>query len=444
MKNGRPLILSLTMLLLLAGCSSQQGQQASTQNAKLDEQALASQLSASSTIPTMENVEPSADTMENEKDNNGGISQEGASQNNSNKAAPANKESAIDEEDEYKASFFGTDSSEILSCTVYHGNNQEEVDVKTARGKYLVQMLSGFMENPNYKFPGRTGIETEKSLKEQAKMHKAHYYVSLQFKQKVSCSYPQMGDQWTTYTCTESFDSAIINVGANTLSLSDNSGNQIFICQDPEMAASFSDRCEEWEQIEDWDTAFARLEAEQAKQKEEGAETLTPAPTADTGQDGQLSFLGVEGSQPQACTIYHGEKQQELDLSTHKGQEFIRRLSAFLLEKDYSDGPMGWLDGILLEDLGTAAQENDEDYYILLQFAQPWAFVLNGKPEGTVRFRDCDMLLIEVSKADKALRLIWHHPDMEGAVSFIGNIGVYEKKVYKSFLKMYEEWASLS
>lgn len=208
MKNGRPLILSLTMLLLLAGCSSQQGQQASTQNAKLDEQALASQLSASSTIPTMENVEPSADTMENEKDNNGGISQEGASQNNSNKAAPANKESAIDEEDEYKASFFGTDSSEILSCTVYHGNNQEEVDVKTARGKYLVQMLSGFMENPNYKFPGRTGIETEKSLKEQAKMHKAHYYVSLQFKQKVSCSYPQMGDQWTTYTCTESFDSA--------------------------------------------------------------------------------------------------------------------------------------------------------------------------------------------------------------------------------------------
>ena len=75
MKNGRPLILSLTMLLLLAGCSSQQGQQASTQNAKLDEQALASQLSASSTIPTMENVEPSADTMENEKDNNGGISQ---------------------------------------------------------------------------------------------------------------------------------------------------------------------------------------------------------------------------------------------------------------------------------------------------------------------------------------------------------------------------------
>ena len=69
MKNGRPLILSLTMLLLLAGCSSQQGQQASTQNAKLDEQALASQLSASSTIPTMENVEPSADTMENEKDN---------------------------------------------------------------------------------------------------------------------------------------------------------------------------------------------------------------------------------------------------------------------------------------------------------------------------------------------------------------------------------------
>ena len=118
------------------------------------------------------------------------------------------------------------------------------MDVKTARGKYLVQMLSGFMENPNYKFPGRTGIETEKSLKEQAKMHKAHYYVSLQFKQKVSCSYPQMGDQWTTYTCTESFDSAIINVGANTLSLSDNSGNQIFICQDPEMAAGFSDRCE--------------------------------------------------------------------------------------------------------------------------------------------------------------------------------------------------------
>lgn len=444
MKNERTLILSLTMLLLLSGCGSRQGQRAVTQNTQPDEQALASQLPASSAIPTMKNVEPQANATENEKDDNGSIFQEGASQNDANKAASANKESDMSEEDEYKASFFGTDSSEILSCTVYHGNNQEEVDVKTARGKYLVQMLSGFMENPNYKFPGRTGIETMNSLEERAKMHSSHYYVSLQFKQKVSCSYPQMEDQWTTYTCTESFDSAIINVGANTLSLSDSSSNQIFICQDPEMAAGFSDRCEEWEQMEDWDTAFARLEAEQAQQKEEGAEFLTPTPTADTEQEGQLSFLGVEGSQPQACTIYHGEKQQELDLSTHKGQEFIRRLSAFLLEKNYSDGPMGWLDDILLEDLGTVAQENDEDYYILLQFAQPWAFVLNGKPEGTVRFRDCDMLLIEVSKADKALRLIWHHPDMEGVVSFTGNIGVYEKKVYKDFLKMYEEWASLS
>lgn len=443
MKKGRTLILSLAMLLLLAGCGKQ-GQQASTQSAQRNEQVLDSQISASSVMPAMENAAPQADAMEHEKDDNGSISQEGDTQNDANKAPTANKTEDISEEHEYKVSFFGTDSSEILSCTVYHGNNQEEVDVKTARGKYLLQMLSGFMENPNYKFPGRTGIIIDKSLEERARMQKSHYYVSLQFKQDVSCSYPQMGDQWTTYTCTESLDSAVINVGTNTLSLSHKSGNQIFICQDPEMAAGFSDRCEEWEQIEDWDAAFARLEAEQAKQKEEGAEALTPAPTADTEQEGQLTFLGMEGSQPQACTIYHGEKQQELDLSTHKGQEFIRRLSAFLLKKNYSDGPTGCLYDILLKDLGTAAQQNNEDYYLLLQFAQPQTFVLNGKPEGTVRFRDCDMLLIEVSKADKALRLIWHHPDMEGAVSFFGNIGVYEKKIYKNFLKMYEEWAALS
>jgi hypothetical protein len=48
------------------------------------------------------------------------------------------------------------------------------------------------------------------------------------------------------------------------------------------------------------------------------------------------------------------------------------------------------------------------------------------------------------SFAIKSERLIWHHPDMEGAVSFFGNIGVYEKKIYKNFLKMYEEWAALS
>ena len=62
------------------------------------------------------------------------------------------KKAAEESSEEYKASFLGVDSSVIQACQVYYGERQEEIDMSEARGKYLVQMLSGFLENPDYSF----------------------------------------------------------------------------------------------------------------------------------------------------------------------------------------------------------------------------------------------------------------------------------------------------
>lgn len=62
------------------------------------------------------------------------------------------KKAAEESSEEYKASFLGGDSSAIQACQVYYGERQEEIDMSEARGKYLVQMLSGFLENPDYSF----------------------------------------------------------------------------------------------------------------------------------------------------------------------------------------------------------------------------------------------------------------------------------------------------
>ena len=65
--------------------------------------------------------------------------------------------------------------------------------------------------------------------------------------------------------------------------------------------------------------------------------------------------------------------------------------------------------------------------------------VLNGQPEGVVYFQDTDMLLVEVSKEDQALRMLWHHPDTGENVLFYGNMGIYEKKGYEEFMKIYQK-----
>ena len=62
------------------------------------------------------------------------------------------KKAAEESSEEYKASFLGVDSSAIQACQVYYGERQEEIDMSEARGKYLVQMIPGFLENLGYSF----------------------------------------------------------------------------------------------------------------------------------------------------------------------------------------------------------------------------------------------------------------------------------------------------
>ena len=354
------------------------------------------------------------------------------------------KKAAEESSKEYKASFLGVDSSVIQACQVYYGERQEEIDMSEARGKYLVQMLSGFLENPDYSFMYTSGMLdlNDKGLEELAKINKGNYFVCLQFGQEVPFVFPEKKDVWTTHMRTENLRAVIIKIGKNTLTLNRQAGEGLYyplVCQDPKMEAGFLEKCKEWDQTESWTEAFEKLEESQAEQKAGRAEMLQLISRTDTGQEGedgktgQVHFLGTEGCQVQACRIYHGGSQQELDLLESDGQAFIQEFSAFLLGNRYSDEDMGYLDGESLENLENVSQENGEDYYILFQFENPLTIVLNGQPEGVVYFQDTDMLLVEVSKEDQALRMLWHHPDTGENVLFYGNMGIYEKKGTRNF-----------
>lgn len=364
------------------------------------------------------------------------------------------KKAAEESSEEYKASFLGVDSSVIQACQVYYGERQEEIDMSEARGKYLVQMLSGFLENPDYSFMYTSGMLdlNDKGLEELAKINKGNYFVCLQFGQEVPFVFPEKKDVWTTHMRTENLRAVIIKIGKNTLTLNRQAGEGLYyplVCQDPKMEAGFLEKCKEWDQTESWTEAFEKLEESQAEQKAGRAEMLQLISRTDTGQEGedgktgQVHFLGTKGCQVKACRIYHGGSQQELDLLESDGQAFIQEFSAFLLGNRYSDEDMGYLDGESLENLENVAKENGEDYYILFQFEHPLTIVLNGQPEGAFWIHDIDTLVVEVDLDEKILNLNWHNQKELPNDGFFSCIGVHNKKAANDFVAMYEEWGSL-
>ncbi len=292
----------------------------------------------------------------------------------------------------------------------------------------------------------------DKGLEELAKINKGNYFVCLQFGQEVPFVFPEKKDVWTTHMRTENLRAVIIKIGKNTLTLNRQAGEGLYyplVCQDPKMEAGFLEKCKEWDQTESWTEAFEKLEESQAEQKAGRAEMLQLISRTDTGQEGedgktgQVHFLGMEGCQVQACRIYHGGSQQELDLLESDGQAFIQEFSAFLLGNRYSDEDMGYLDGESLENLENVSQENGEDYYILFQFEHPLTIVLNGQPEGAFWIHDIDTLVVEVDLDEKILNLNWHNQKELPNDGFFSCIGVHNKKAVNDFVAMYEEWGSL-
>lgn len=445
MRNLKLIGIFITAALYLTGCETQR-QSAGMQEPTQEETSLASQVSASSDTEFTEQEE----TQTDEKNNVTKSKQSDTDQTTEEDAS--NKENGTDnqdnicrprEEDEYKATFLGTDSRNILSCMVYHGKTREEIDLGKARGKYLLQMLSNALADPGRDFWRTAGMLDLKhaSLEKTAESRPDTYFVLLESQEPVSYPFLEPCDGWTTHTSMLNSSTLIIEVGSDTLYINEKSDDTLYYPIEMGPSEDLREKWAKWEQTEDWQQAFSELEEEQEELEAKKAEAMNPPGTKPQASEGSL--LGIDSSQIQACKIFHGESQQELSLTETNGQEFIHRLAAFLGERKYSDGPNGMLDFVSIDDLGNAAQKNNNDYYILLQFTQPVTVALEENPEGMIQIRNSDMLLIEVSKADKALRLLWHHPDMEGEVSFIGNIGVYGKKVYPDFSKMCEEWAAL-
>ena len=88
------------------------------------------------------------------------------------------------------AEFLGVDSNEILSCTIYHGESKEEIDLTEASGKYLLQMLSDFFNDSKYTYNAYDEVITLQfeSLEDLAQSVKRNYYIWIQLGQRISYS----------------------------------------------------------------------------------------------------------------------------------------------------------------------------------------------------------------------------------------------------------------
>ncbi len=433
--------------LFLAGCgSADRGQQPSVQAADASQEM---KMQVTKSVKEGQNVQTKWDGEPEAKEGDG--AEDAKNREDLSEDIPKGEEDG----GKYKAEFLGVDSTEILSCKVYHGESQEEITPTSARGKYLLQMLSGFLEDPQYEYGFVLGIVDlkEESLEEMAKRRKSGYFIQIQSGQEFSHSFVEPRDRFVKHKSKISnFDSVIVELdqGAGGIFLNYNiDGKRTFHpigCQNPEMVEGFLEKYKEWENAEDWDAAFAKLEGENQEISGRSAEIWGNLNGAGQEEGGQANFLGIDSAQIQLCRIYHGESQGELNLAEGRGKEFLQKLSTFLGKQKYSDTFCeGGLEdeGVPLEGLGDMAKKQGENYYILFQFSQPMSVYLKEKPEGAFWIHDIDTLVVEVDLDEKILNLNWHNQKELPNDGFFSCIGVHNKKAANDFVAMYEEWGGL-
>jgi hypothetical protein len=286
------------------------------------------------------------------------------------------------------AEFLGVDSNEILSCTIYHGESKEEIDLTEASGKYLLQMLSDFFNDSKYTYNAYDEVITLQfeSLEDLAQSVKRNYYIWIQLGQRIS--YSLQGEML------EEFNSVIIKVepGQNFLAFTCNirSDEHHYVMGSSQygIVNDFLARYEEWENTKNGDEA-----------------------------------------------------------SEIKMESFIQMLSEHIME---TKGGWGYALSIInlkeIDELKDMAEEDEAKYYILLQFTEPVDTVLEfgskfGKTE-TTHLND-DLYILEIDVPNGDFLLYYKSGISDNSIPFCP-IGCPDtpnspNKV-EDFLQRYEKW----
>lgn len=338
----------------------------------------------------------------------------------------------------YQADFLGIDSSRIKSCTVYHDLGKEELDMSTARGKYFIQMLSGFFDSPKYRYSALADAYEMWQLEGMEGWVTKSYYVLLELEGPSEIRLNTTGYSGSGDTSIKTINSSILLVGVDPefgdIFLRSEMGSGYMSTMEcggvPEGTAEFEEKYEAWKNTEDWDAAFAEAEAEKASRE---------------GLMGSEGVKGIDAGQMQLCRVYHNGGQEDIDLTGERGAAFVQMLSGFLEEQAYSQGfPFSDLDdeGVAadLEQVGDFVKGRGENYYILFQTGQDCENSFQNTEKGMTTIHNYDMLLVEADVKEKTLILSIHEKGNHSRTGFISVLGIRKGEVVKEFVRRYEEW----
>ena len=144
----------------------------------------------------------------------------------------------------------------------------------------------------------------------------------------------------------------------------------------------------------------------------------------------------------QTCALpilYHGTSQEEIDPTTENGRAFLQMLSSAWNIEGYSFeySPDSTIVENYLKNLEASAAENNENYYILLEFSVPPDILLEDKERNsTITIYHYDKIIFEVDRAGKRLLLNTHDKDNETLI-FLPTIGRHKQNAVKHFLQEY-------
>ena len=115
----------------------------------------------------------------------------------------------------------------------------------------------------------------------------------------------------------------------------------------------------------------------------------------------KVHFLGSENSFLETCRIYHGKEQT--DIAPDEMENFIQMLSEYIMEaKDSWAYVLGLMDLKEINELKDMAEDEEEKYYILLQFTKPVDTVLEfGSKFGAAETMQLngDLYILEIDES---------------------------------------------
>ena len=190
---------------------------------------------------------------------------------------------------------------------------------------------------------------------------------------------------------------------------------------------------------EDQEGADAPSVEEASQKSREGAD-------AEASQESQAEdFVEIDGSLIERITVYHGGKQETVDAKSAKGKALIKMASSFF-ENPKASSLLVVAGGILLESLdklGDIAEEQKDDYFILIELNQKSSFAFEDGDELIAMVKERDIFIIEADQKEGNLLLNWG--DSEEEPISCGSVGFARKEEGKmeKFIEKCKEWEQM-